>query len=325
MRVLVVGGAGYIGSVTVDRLVQNGHAVTVLDNLVAGHRRAVNAEADLARLDLRDETELHHLFAANSFQAVIHYGGYIQAGESVRQPGRYFANNISGTISLLNAMVAFGVARLVLSSSAAVYGNPERVPVPEEAQMRPVNPYGESKAVVEHLLPWYENACGLHAVSLRYFNAAGATAERGEDHRPETHLIPNVLQAALGQRPSVALFGTDYPTPDGTCIRDYAHVGDLAEAHLLALDKTETGSTVYNLGIGRGFSNRQVIDAARRVTRVDFAVTEEARRAGDPPELVASPERARAELGWTPRYTDLEEIISTAWAWHGANPHGYKE
>jgi UDP-glucose 4-epimerase len=325
MRVLVVGGAGYIGSVTVDALIRAGQQVTVLDSMVAGHRQAVNEEADLAGFDLRDEAQLHHLFAANSFQAVIHYGGYIQAGESVRQPGRYFANNISGTIALLNAMVAFGVVRLVVSSSAAVYGDPERVPIPEDARMHPVNPYGETKAVVEHLLPWYDNAHGLQSISLRYFNAAGATTERGEDHRPETHLIPNILQAALGQRPSVALFGTNYPTRDGTCIRDYVHVADLADAHLLALDMTETASGAYNLGSGSGFSNREVIDASRRITGADFAVTEEPRRPGDPPELVASQERARAELGWTPRFTDLEEIIGSAWAWHQSHPHGYKD
>jgi UDP-glucose 4-epimerase len=325
MRVLVVGGAGYIGSVTVDQLVDGGHEVTVLDSMVSGHRDAVNGGAELASFDIRAEDQLHQLFAANSFDAVVHYGGYVQAGESVRQPGRYFSNNVSGTIALLNAMVAFGVTRFVFSSSAAVYGDPEKVPILENSPMRPVNPYGETKAVVEHLLPWYENAHGILSVSLRYFNAAGATAARGEDHRPETHLIPNILQAALGLRPSVTLFGTDYPTPDGTCIRDYVHVSDLAEAHLLAIEKTEVSSAAYNLGSGSGSSNREVIEAARRVTGGDFAVIEEARRPGDPPELVASPERARAELGWTPGCPDLEEIIATAWAWHQAHPQGYRK
>jgi UDP-glucose 4-epimerase len=325
MRVLVVGGAGYIGSVTVDQLLMAGHEVTVLDSMVAGHRDAVNREAELAAFDIRAEDQLHQLFAANGFEAVIHYGGYIQAGESVRQPGRYFSNNVSGSIALLNAMVAFGVSRFVFSSSAAVYGDPETVPVPESSPMRPVNPYGETKAVVEHLLPWYENAHGIRSISLRYFNAAGATETRGEDHRPETHLIPNVLQAALGQRPSVTLFGTDYPTRDGTCVRDYVHVSDLAEAHLLAIDKAASGSAAYNLGSGRGASNREVIDAARRVTGVDFPVLEEARRPGDPPQLVAAPERARADLGWSPRYTELEEIIETAWAWHQSHPQGYRQ
>jgi UDP-glucose 4-epimerase len=325
VRVLVVGGAGYIGSVTVDKLVGAEHEVVVLDNLVAGHRDAVNEDAELSTIDLRDENELHHLFAANSFQAVIHYGGYIQAGESVQQPGRYFANNISGTIALLNAMVAFGVARLVFSSSAAVYGEPQAIPIPEGHPINPVNPYGESKAAVERLLPWYERAFGMRHVSLRYFNACGATDERGEDHRPETHLIPNVLQVALGQRPSATLFGTDYPTRDGTCVRDYVHVDDLAAAHLNALDYTETGSGAFNLGSGSGSSNREIIEAARRVTGHEIPVVEQPRRPGDPAELVASVERVRTELGWTPRYTDLETIIRTAWAWHNARPAGYRD
>jgi UDP-glucose 4-epimerase len=325
MRVLVVGGAGYIGSVTVDKLIAAEHDVVVLDNLVAGHADALNESAELARLDLRDENELHHLFAANSFQAVIHYGGYIQAGESVQQPGRYFANNVSGAITLLNAMVAFGVSRLVFSSSAAVYGEPQQIPIPEDHPINPVNAYGETKAAVERMLPWYERASGIQHVSLRYFNACGATEERGEDHRPETHLIPNVLQVALEQRPSATLFGIDYPTRDGTCIRDYVHVEDLADAHLLALDYTQAGSGAFNLGSGRGVTNREIIEAARHVTGHAIPVVEQPRRAGDPAELVASGERVRAELGWSPRYTDVEEIIRTAWAWHDARPSGYRE
>lgn len=323
MRVLVVGGAGYIGSVTVDRLVEAGHEVTVLDSLVAGHVEAVNPEAEVVRADVRDEEALGHLIAAREFEAVIHYGGYIQAGESVSQPGRYFANNIGGAIALLNAMVTYGVWRFVFSSSAAVYGEPEAVPIPEEAPVRPLNPYGETKAAVERMLPWYERQAGLRYVSLRYFNAAGATEMRGEDHRPETHLIPNVLAVALGQRPSIALFGSDYPTPDGTCIRDYVHVADLAEAHLLALTMTESRSGVFNLGNGRGFSNREVIETARKVTGHAIPVREEPRRAGDPAALVASAERARRELGWEPRWTDLEDIIASAWRWHRAHPKGY--
>ncbi|HET9477460.1 MAG TPA: UDP-glucose 4-epimerase GalE, partial [Dehalococcoidia bacterium] len=263
------------------------------------------------------------LFAGHNFQAVINYGGYIQAGESVQQPGRYFANNISGAITLLNAIVAFGVERFVFSSSAAVYGNPEAVPIPEDAPMRPVNPYGETKAAVERLLPWYEKQ-GLRHVSLRYFNASGATARRGEDHRPETHLIPCVLQVALGQRPALTLFGTDYPTRDGTCVRDYVHVEDLAAAHLLALDYTDKASGAFNLGIGLGFSNREVIAAARRATGDEIAVIGQPRRPGDPAELVASSEKARAELGWSPEHTDLEEIIASAWRWHEAHPNGYQ-
>lgn len=322
MRILVVGGAGYIGSVTVDQLVGADHEVTVLDSLVSGHRGAVNEAAELVQGDVRDEEALQRLFAGHNFQAVINYGGYIQAGESVQQPGRYFANNISGAITLLNAMIAFGVERLVFSSSAAVYGNPESVPIPEDASMRPVNPYGETKAAVERLLPWYEKQ-GLRHVSLRYFNASGASERRGEDHRPETHLIPCVLQVALGQRPALTLFGNDYPTRDGTCVRDYVHVEDLASAHLLALDYTDKASGAFNLGIGVGFSNRDVIVAARRATGDEIAVIEQPRRPGDPAELVASSDKARAELGWTPEHTDLEEIIASAWRWHQAYPNGY--
>ncbi len=323
MHILVVGGAGYIGSVTVDQLVDAGHDVTVLDSLVAGHQAALNPGAEFVQADVRDEEELGRLFASHSFQAVIHYGGYIIAPESVRQPGRYFANNVGGTIALLNAMVTYGVTRLVFSSSAAVYGEPEIVPIPEDHPLRPINPYGETKAAVERMLPWYEKSFDLDAVSLRYFNAAGATDRLGEDHRPETHLIPNVLQVALGQRPAISLFGDDYPTRDGTCVRDYIHVSDLAVAHLLALDQTEKSSAVYNLGNGRGFTNREVIEAARRVTGEQILVSQEPRRPGDPAELVASQDKIRAELGWTPRSPDIEEIIESAWRWHREHPKGY--
>src|SRR5574341_177941 len=322
MRILVVGGAGYIGSVTVDQLLEADHEVIVLDSLVSGHRGAVNEAAELVQGDVRDEEALQRLFAGHNFQAVINYGGYLQDGESVQQPGRYFANNISGAITLLNVMAAFGVERFVFSSSAAVYGNPDSVPIPESAPMRPVNPYGETKAAVERLLPWYEQQ-GLRHVSLRYFNACGASERRGEDHRPETHLIPCVLQVALGQRPALTLFGTDYPTRDGTCVRDYVHVEDLAAAHLLALDYTDKTSGAFNLGNGVGFSNREVMVAARNATGDEIAVREQPRRPGDPAELVASSEKARAELGWTPEHTDLEEIIASAWRWHQAYPNGY--
>jgi len=323
MHILVVGGAGYIGSVTVDQLVYAGNEVTVLDSLVAGHRGALNPGAEFVQGDVRDEEALNRLFAAHGFDAVINYGGYIIAPESVRQPGRYFANNISGAIAVLNAMVTYGVTRFVFSSSAAVYGEPEIVPIPEEHPMRPINPYGETKAAIERLLPWYEQAHRLHSVSLRYFNACGAAGPRGEDHRPETHLIPNILQVALEQRPAISLYGTDYPTRDGTCVRDYIHVSDLAAAHLLALEKTDTESAVYNLGNGRGFTNREVVTAARRVTGVEIAVSEEPRRPGDPAELVASHDRIRAELGWTPQHPDIEDIIESAWRWHQDYPKGY--
>ena len=323
MHVLVAGGAGCIGSVTVDQLVDAVHDVTVLDKLVAGHKGALNPAAELVQADVRDEEQLNRLFASHNFHAVINYSGYIIAPESVRQPGRYFANNIGGAIALLNAMVTYGVTRFVFSSSAAVYGEPEAIPISEDHPLRPINPYGETKAVVERMLPWYENQFGLRAVSLRYFNAAGATGRLGEDHRPETHLVPNVLQVALGQRGAISLFGSDYPTRDGTCVRDYIHVSDLAAAHLLALDKTETGSAAYNLGNGLGFTNREVIDAARRVTGEPIPVSEEPRRPGDPAELIAAHDKIRAELGWQPQYADIEEIIDTAWRWHRDHPKVY--
>jgi UDP-glucose 4-epimerase len=323
MHILVVGGAGYIGSVTVDQLVDGGHDVTVLDSLVAGHKGALNPAAEFVQADVRDEEGLNRLLASHSFHAVINYGGYIIAPESVRQPGRYFANNVGGAIALLNAMVTYGVTRFVFSSSAAVYGEPEMIPIPEEHPMAPINPYGETKAAVERMLPWYEKQYGLRAVSLRYFNAAGATRRLGEDHRPETHLIPNVLQVALGQRPAISLYGEDYPTRDGTCVRDYIHVSDLAAAHLLALDKTETESAVYNLGSGLGFTNREVIEAARAVTGEPIPVHEESPRPGDPAELVASQDKIRAELGWSPAHPDIEDIIQTAWRWHREHPQGY--
>ena len=323
MRVLVVGGAGYIGSVTVDQLIAEDHQVTVYDSLVSGHAEAVNQDADLVESDVRDETALNRTFAAHNFDAVINYSGYILAGESVQQPGRYFANNVGGCITLLNAMATYGVRRFVFSSSAAVYGEPESVPISEDAVIRPVNPYGETKAIVERMLPWYEGQFDLRHVSLRYFNAAGATEARGEDHRPESHLIPNVLQVAQRTSDALTLFGTDYPTPDGTCVRDYIHVSDLADAHLRALKRTEDASGAYNLGNGVGFSNREVIDAASRVVGEEIPVIEDERRPGDPASLVASNALAADELGWHPEFTDIEEIIASAWRWHSAHPNGY--
>jgi len=322
VRALVVGGAGYIGSVTVDQLLQAGHTVTVLDSLVGGHRGAVNADAELVVADVRAEDGLARLMASHSFDAVVYYGGFIQAGESVINPGRYFANNVAGCIALLNAMIAYGVGQFVFSSSAAVYGEPGELPISEDAPLRPVNPYGEAKLMVERMLPWYEKQ-GIRYISLRYFNAAGASGDRGEDHRPETHLIPIVLQVAAGQRDAVPLYGADYPTPDGTCIRDYVHVSDLAAAHILALERPDAGSGVYNLGNGTGFSNREVIEAAGRVTGKPIAVREEARRPGDPARLVASSERANEALSWTPGFTELEAIVESAWRWHQAHPKGY--
>ena len=323
MRILVVGGAGYIGSVTTAELLAVGHKVTVYDSLISGHAAAVPRGAELVVGDVRDQEVLGHVLADNSIEAVVYYGGFIVAGESMSQPGRYFANNVGGAICLLNTMLEYDINRFVFSSSAAVYGEPESEPLSEEAPIRPVNPYGQSKAIVEAMLRWYGSQSGLRYVSLRYFNAAGATDKLGEDHRPETHLIPIVLQVTLGQRPSIPLYGSDYPTPDGTCIRDYIHVSDLASAHILALRRLEEGNGIYNLGNGRGFSNREVIEAARRVTGQPIEVKEEERRPGDPPVLVASAEKAKAELGWQPQVTSLEGIIESAWRWHREHPEGY--
>jgi len=309
--------------VTTAELLAAGHKVTVYDSLISGHAAAVPAGVELMVGDVRDQEVLGHVLADHSIEAVVYYGGFIVAGESMAQPGRYFANNVGGAICLLNTMLEYDVRRFVFSSSAAVYGEPESVPLSEEAPIRPVNPYGQSKAIVEAMLRWYGSQSDLRYVSLRYFNAAGATDKLGEDHRPETHLIPIVLQVALGQRPSVPLYGSDYPTPDGACIRDYIHVSDLASAHILALRRLEEGSGVYNLGNGRGFSNREVIETARRITRRRILVKEEERRPGDPPVLVASAEKAKAELGWQPQVTSLEGIIESAWRWHREHPQGY--
>jgi len=325
LQVLVVGGAGYIGSVTVVELLAAGHEVIVLDNLSSGHRRAVHPQAELVVGDMGDGELLQRLLSSRPIEAVVYLGGLIVAPESLQRPDLYFQSNVASVITLLNAMVAHGVRRFVFSSSAAVYGEAKAVPIGEEAPLQPVNPYGEAKAAIERLLPWYEAAFGLKFVSLRYFNAAGATGSLGEDHRPETHLIPRLLRAALGQGEAITLYGTDYPTPDGTCIRDYIHVADLARAHALALERCREGSAVYNLGIGRGYSNREVIEAARRVTGRPIPVREGPRRPGDPAVLVAGAEKAKRELGWQPCFTDLEAIIDSAWDWHRRHPQGYED
>ena len=335
MHLLVVGGAGYIGSVTVAEAVAAGHRVTVYDSLVTGHRAALDPQARFVQGDLADAGALDTLLGEDPPDGVVYYGGFIAAGESMEKPGLYFANNVSTVITLLNAMVAHGVRRFVFSSSAAVYGDPQSLPIREDAPLVPTNPYAESKVVVERLLAWYDSQCGLRSVSLRYFNAAGATETLGEDHRPETHLIPVIIHVALGRWPTLDLYGTDYPTADGTCVRDYVHVVDLARAHLLALARCEDppasaggragGSAVYNLGTGLGFSNREVIEAARRVTGRPIPVRECPRRPGDPAALVAGNERARRELGWEPQFVRPEEMIESAWRWRQTHPEGYPE
>ncbi len=323
MHVLVVGGAGYIGSVTAAALLDTGHRVTIFDSLEHGHHAAIDRRARLCEGRLQDAERLHAAFGAEPVDAVIHFAAYIEVGESMAAPGRYFANNVGGTIDLLNAMLAHDVRRLVFSSTAAVYGTPEYTPIDEAHPLRPINVYGQGKLIVEEMLRWYGAQAGLRFVALRYFNASGATETLGEDHEPESHLIPNLLAAALGRRPNAQIFGDDYPTPDGTCIRDYIHVADLADAHLLALQRTEHSRGIYNLGSGDGYSVREVLEAARRASGRPIPAEILPRRPGDPAVLVASPALAREELGWRPRYQGLDAIVGSAWRWYQAHPNGY--
>ena len=325
MRILVTGGAGYIGGVVTDHLLRAGHTVTVLDNLIMGWREAVPAAAEFVQADTGDEAALDLLFASHRFDAVMHFAALIEAGESVKVPEQYFENNSLHTLTLLRAMLRYNVSRFVFSSTAAVYGEPETVPIPEDHPLFPTNAYGESKLIVEQMLAWFHRAHDFRYASLRYFNAAGATPARGEAHRSESHLIPLILQVPLGQREFISVFGTDYPTKDGTCIRDYIHVDDLASAHLLALQGLETHETlICNLGSGEGFSVRQIIDIARKVTGHAIPVRECPRRAGDPAVLVASSEKIRRLLGWNPQYSDVESIMASAWQWHKSHPRGYR-
>ena len=324
MRILVTGGAGYIGSVVAAELLKAGHTVVVLDNLVHGHRQAVPSAAELVVGDVCDRAALDAVLATHAFDAVMHFAALVKVGESLVSPERFFQNNSDGTRTLLEAMLVRGIKRMVFVSTAAVYGEPLAVPIPEDAPLRPVNPYGESKLLAERLLEEFGRRHGLHYATLRLFNAAGATLGCGEDHYPTTHLIPRVLAAAAGIAESVRVFGTDYPTPDGTCIRDYVHILDLAAAHLLCLQALEHEERlVYNLGSGRGFSVREVIAAAENVTQRRIAVTEAERRPGDPAMLVASSAAIISQLGWAPRSSALERIIADAWRWYQKFPHGF--
>jgi len=323
LKLLVTGGAGYVGSVVAAQLVDAGHETVVLDDLSKGHQDAVPEGARLVEGSLLDETFMRETLA-EGFDGVLHFAALSLVAESVGEPERYYRNNVGGTLNLLDAMGEAGVSRLVFSSTAAVYGEPERVPILETASAAPTNPYGNSKLAVDRMIGDVARARGLAATSLRYFNVAGASGRFGEDHEPETHLIPIVLQAAAGTRPSVKIFGTDYPTRDGTAVRDYIHIEDLGRAHLLALKASEPGEhRVYNLGNGSGFSVLQVVDAARSVTGRDIKAEEAPRRAGDPPELVASSEAIRADLGWKPEKPGLEAMISDAWNWMLEHPKGY--
>jgi UDP-glucose-4-epimerase GalE len=327
MRILVTGGAGYIGSHAVRLFLSRGHDVWVYDNLSEGHRKAVPAErlivADLAGID-----RLDHALLIHRIEAVVHFAALAYVGVSVREPGRYYQNNLVNTLGLMECMRRQKLTRLVFSSTCATYGIPQRVPITEDEKQQPINPYGNAKLAVEWALADYARAYGWGYAALRYFNAAGASADGsiGEDHDPETHLIPLVLQTALGQRSHIEVYGTDYPTPDGTCIRDYIHVDDLAEAHLLALERLEAGRGLcYNVGTGRGYSVREVIQTCEAVTGRPIAVKEGPRRPGDPPALVAAPEKIRRELGWQPRYSELRPIVETAWNWHQRHPKGYAD
>jgi UDP-glucose 4-epimerase len=323
MKILVVGGAGYIGSICTEALLDEGHAVAILDNLTEGHRRAVDARAEFIGGDLADQPAVEAAISASRPDAIMHFAASALVGESMQNPSKYFRNNIANGLNLLDAMVAAGVKRIVFSSTCAIFGPPERLPIDENLPTRPINPYGESKLAFERILRWYDEIHGVKCVSLRYFNAAGASARFGEDHRVETHLIPNVLKVALGQKPRVEVYGTDYETPDGTCVRDYIHILDLAKAHILALDSPK--SEFYNLGTGGGSSVREVIDAARKVTGKKIEVIERPRRPGDPPRLIAASEKIKRELGWEPRFQSLEAILESAWKWHQKFPRGYED
>ena len=323
MNVFVTGGAGYIGSATAGALLAAGHQVTVYDSLVSGHRRAVPDQATFIQADLADRQELEAAIGAGGFDAVMHFAAFIEAGESMADPGKYFYNNLALSLGLIDACAQARVQRFVFSSSAAVYASSDE-PLAEESALGPASVYGQTKLMIEQVLEWYRRIGGLRYACLRYFNAAGAMPGRGEDHQPESHLIPMVLRVALGQRQTVSIYGTDYPTPDGTCIRDYIHIADLIDAHLLALDGlTDHDQLIYNLGNGEGYSVREVVEAARRVTGHAIPVSETARRPGDAPRLVASSARIRDELGWSPKQPDLAQIISSAWEWHRDSPHGY--
>lgn len=329
MRLLVLGGAGYIGSHTAVELLDRGHEVVIADNLITGYKQAVPKEAVFYQGDIRDYNFLNNLFKTEKIDAVIHFAAFSLVGESVTNPLKYYENNLYGTKVLLQAMIDNNVDKIVFSSTAATYGEPENIPILESDRTCPTNPYGETKLAMEKMMKWSANAYQLRYVSLRYFNACGAhkCGKLGEAHNPESHLIPLVLQVPNGKRESVSIYGTDYDTPDGTCIRDYIHVTDLAEAHILAVEYLMKGgeSNVFNLGNGVGYSVREVIETARKVTGHPIPAVEIPRRAGDPARLVASGEKAKTVLGWEPKITSLEDIIRSAWVWHSTHPNGYNE
>ncbi len=324
MNIFVTGGAGYIGSATAEALLNAGHSVTVYDSLVTGHRQAVPSGARFIEAPLEDRRSLSRALTQQVSDAVMHFAAFIEAGESMKDPGRFYSNNLGNSLVLIEAAHQAGIPRFVFSSTAAVYRSSDQ-PLTEDSPLGPTNVYGHTKLMVEQVLDWYRQVHGLHYAALRYFNACGSLPGRGEVHQPESHLIPLVLRAAQGLSPSISIFGTDYPTPDGTCIRDYIHIADLVSAHLLALNALgDKDCLVYNLGSGRGFSVREVIDMARKVTGHPIPAVEAPRRPGDPPRLVAYSGKIQRELGWRPQHDSLEEIISSAWAWQKDHPRGYK-
>lgn len=326
MKVLVTGGAGYIGSVAVDALLAEGHEVAVLDNLYQGHRAAVNPDAAFFEADLKDKAAVDGTMAAFRPDSIMHFAAYTLVGESVELPFKYLGESVGNAVNLISSAVEHGVERFIFSSTANLFDEPERIPIAADERIVPGSPYGESKFFVERILHWAHRTKGLRHACLRYFNAAGCTPARGEDHDPETHLIPLVIQVALGQRPSIRIFGDDYPTPDGTCVRDYIHVADLAAAHLLALEALRDRETLrYNLGNGNGFSVKEVVETVREVSGREIRAEIAPRRPGDPPTLIADSSRIREELGWQPKYADLRSIVQSAWDWHMAHPQGYED
>ena len=330
MATLVLGGAGYIGSHTVDRLIEKGEKTIVVDSLVTGHRQAVNKDAKFYQGDIADKDFMRQVFKENSdIDAVIHFAAYSLVAESMKKPLKYFDNNTAGMVKLLEVMNEFSIDKIVFSSTAATYGIPEEVPIKETTPQNPINPYGESKLMMEKIMRWADKAYGIKFVALRYFNVAGAKPDGsiGEDHHPETHLLPIVLQVAMGKRDKLQIFGDDYNTPDGTNIRDYVHPLDLADAHILAVDYLKAGnqSTAFNLGSSTGFSNREILEAARKVTNKEIPAEIAPRRGGDPDVLVASSTKAREVLGWKPQFDDISKIIETAWKWHTLHPEGYQD
>ena len=321
MKILVTGGAGYIGSACAEYLIDNGHEVVIFDSLMTGHLDAIDPRAKFVRGDLADRELVMNTVETGKFDGIMHFAAFSLVGESMQDPGKYFRNNICAGLNLADAAVKYKIGSFVFSSTCATYGEPEQVPIPETEKQKPINAYGESKLAFEKVLHWYSEIHGLKYAALRYFNAAGATGKFGEDHRPETHLIPIIIQVALGKRDKIMIYGDDYPTPDGTCIRDYIHILDLAQAHMLALKAPRSGH--YNLGTGNGLSVKEIIDTARKVTGKKIPASISPRRPGDPPRLIGCSDRARAELGWKPKFENANDIISSAWKWAVKNPDGY--